>query len=407
MAKQNIITGLDIGSGSIKVVVASKQKNGDTLDVLTSVEQPSLGVRKGIVINPNEVTILIQDILGKIRESINMEIESVYVSVGGSHVFSTLSHGLVSVSRADQRISQEDIERVLQAAQTINIPSNREILEVFPKEFVVDGEKGIKAPEGLRGVRLEADVLVLGGFSPYIKNLTESVLDAGLQINDLIFSPLASARAILHQKEKELGVAILDIGAGTTGLAVFEEGDLQHLTILPIGSAHITSDIAIYLKSDIDIAERVKLEFGSLFIQGKDRKEKIKLPDGETLTFSVKKISNVIEDRVSEIFGETNKELKKIGRQQNLPSGIVLTGGGCKLPKIRELAKKEFRLPCRIGTIKGFSAPQEDLRFSVACGLVLLGADQEEKKTVFKGGFFSSEQGIGAKIKKIFKVFLP
>ena len=407
MAKQNIITGLDIGSGTIKAVLASKPKAEATLEILAFAEEPSFGIRKGIVINPSEVTAIIQNVLKKIDDTVDRKVESVYVNVGGSHIFSTSSRGLVSVSRADQKISQEDIERVLQAAQTFSLPLNREILEVFPREFTVDGENGIKTPEGLRGVRLEAEVLVLGGFSPYIKNLTTAVLNSGLQINDLIFSPLASSRAVLTQREKELGVALLDIGAGTTGLSVFEEGDLVHVAILPIGSGHITSDIAIYLKSDIDVAERIKLEFGNLFWKGQDKKEKIKLEDGETLVFSPKQISRVIEDRVSEIFAEVNKELKKIGKAQRLPSGIVLTGGGSKLPKIKDLAKKEFRLPCRPGLARGFLAMQEDPKFSTACGLVLTGVDLKGERGALGEGFLSSGRGIAARVKKIFKIFVP
>jgi cell division protein FtsA len=407
MAKPPIITGLDIGSGTVKILVAQKKPKEEDLEVLAISEEISSGVRKGVVINPNEVAGLIQQVIKKTEEQINRKINSVYVNVGGSHIFSTSSRGLVSVSRADQKISAEDIERVLQAAQTFSLPSNREILEVFPKEFIIDGEKGLKEVLGLQGVRLEAEVLVLGGFAPYLKNLTTAVLNSGLQINDLIFSPLASSRAVLTPREKELGVALLDIGAGTTGLAVFEEGNLIHLTILPIGSGHITNDIAIGLKTDIDIAERIKLEFGTLFFQGSNKKEKIKLAEGETLVFSQKQLSKIIEDRVSEIFGEINKELKKISRQQSLPAGIVLTGGGAKLPKIKELAKKEFRLNCRLGLAKGFSPPPDDPRLSTVCGLVLREADLEEEKTGWKEGFSISGKGIGAKIKRIFRIFLP
>lgn len=404
MAKTRIITGLDIGSSTIKVLVVKKKSKEENLEVLGLSEEVSSAIRKGVVINPVEVSNLIRNAVEKTEEEIGHRINSAYVNVGGSHIFSTCSRGLVSVSRADQKISQEDIKRVLEAAQTFSFPSNREILEVFPKEFIIDGEKGIKEPLGMQGVRLEADVLVLGGFAPYIKNLTTAVLNAGLQINDLILSPLASSRAVLSPREKELGVALLDIGAGTTGLAIFEEGDLIHLAIVPIGSGHITNDIAIGLKSDIDTAERIKLEFGTLFFQGGHKKEKIELAEDENLVFSPKQLTEIITSRVSEIFGEINKELKKISRQGLLPAGVVLTGGGAKLPKIKEFTKKELKLPCRIGKPKGFSSPfQEDSRFSVACGLVLKGLDLEEREKEFS---FPGE-GVSSKIKKIFKIFIP
>lgn len=407
MAKNNIIIGLDIGTRTIKALAVCKPKNQDHLEVLADSEEISSGVRKGVVINPAETACLIQSVFKRIEEEIKRKIDSAYVGVGGCHVFCASSRGLVSVSRADQKISPEDIERVLQAARTFSLPSNREILEVFPKKFIIDGEEGIKEALGMQGVRLEAEVLVLGGFAPYLKNLTTAVLNSGFHINDLVFSPVASSRAVLTPREKELGATLLDIGAGTTGMAVFEEGDLIDVAIFPMGSGHITNDIAIGLKTDIDIAEKIKLEFGTLSFQGSDKKEKIKLPEGETLVFSRKQLSKIIEPRVSEIFREVNKELRKIQKHNLLPAGVVLTGGGARLPKIKELAKKEFRLPCRLGFPQGFSPSQDDPRFSTVCGLVLRGADLESGKTEWGGSFSVSGKGLGSKIKKIFKIFLP
>ena len=403
MPKANIITGLDIGSSTIKILVAQKKPGESDLEILSITEETSSGMRKGAVINPAEVSTILDRALRKTEEEINKKIDSVYVNINGSHIFSTTSRGLVSTSRADQKISAEDIERVLQAAQTFSLPFNREILEVFPKEFIIDGVKGIKEPLNLQGVRLEVEALILAGFAPYIKNLTTAVLNSGPQINDLVFSPLASARATLTPREKELGVCVLDIGAGTTGLAVFEEGELLHIAILPIGSSHITNDIAIFLKSDIEIAERIKLEFGNIFPESnkKTRQEKIKISEEETLVFSQKQLTKIITDRVSEIFGEVNQELKKISKQSLLPAGLVLSGGGAKLPKIRELAKKEFRLPCRIGRPKGFSPSQDDPALSTVCGLALGGLDLEQRKFPF------SKEGIGSKIKRIFRIFIP
>ncbi|MBZ9578436.1 cell division protein FtsA [Patescibacteria group bacterium] len=402
MAKTHIITGLDIGTRTIKTLLCQKKSSELDLEVLGQSKEISSGVRKGVVINTEEVADIIKSSLDKVQEISNKKIKSVFTNVGGAHIFSTTSHGLISVSRADQKISQEDIERVLQAAQTFSLPSNKEILSVFPKEFTVDGEKRIKEPLGMKGVRLEVEVLVLGGFSPYLKNLTQAVLDAGFQIDDLILTPLASSRAVLTPREKELGVALLDIGAGTTGLAVFEEGGLIQTTILPIGSTHITSDIAIGLRCDIDTAEKVKLESGVCIFKGADKKKRVETVSGETLIFSQKMLSRIIEARVSEIFGEINRELKKISRRALLPGGVVLTGGGAKLPKIKDLAKKELRLPCRIGTPQGFSSPLEDPELSTVCGLVLLGTDLETERT-----FPAFGKKITSRLKKIFRIFLP
>jgi cell division protein FtsA len=405
MSKANIITGLDIGTATIKVLVAQKKPEEAEFQVVSLIQEPAVGIRRGVVINPEEVSEVLERILEQIKAETGTDISSVYVNVGGSHLFIAPSHGLISVSRADQRISEEDISRVLQAAQTFSLPSNKEIFDVFPKEFIVDGEKGIKEPLGLQGVRLEAEVLALGGFSPYLKNLTKAVLNSGLQILDLIPSPTASARACLKARQKELGVAILDIGAGTSGLAVFEEGDLIHLAILPMGSANITNDIAIGLKTDIDIAERIKIEYGSCSLspnQSPRKREKVDVGEEEPLVFSHKQLAGIIEARVSEIFREVNKELKKISREKLLPAGLVLTGGGSKLPKIVELAKKELKLPCKIGKPEALSGLEKDPSLSTVCGLILSGADLEKEEKEITFG-----KGIGNKIKRIFKIFIP
>jgi cell division protein FtsA len=398
MAKE-IITGLDIGTSKIKVLSVSHSKNGK-IELISKEEENSLGVRRGIVIEPEKISQILKKLFSKISKDIGQKIDSVYLNLGGNHLFSAPSRGLVSVSRADQKISEEDIQRVLEACQAIHLSSNKEIFNVIPKEFIIDGERGIKEPLGLFGVRLEVEALVLGGFSPYLENVKKAILDADLEILDMIPNPIAAARAVLTEKEKELGVALLDIGAGTTNLAVFEEGDLIHFAILPIGSSNITNDIAIGLKVDTDIAERIKIEYGNTSFKGKNLRQKIDIGEETPLIFSQKFLARIISDRVSEIFDEVNKELKKIGKEKKLPGGIVLTGGGAKLPKLIELAKEKFRLSSRIGKPKGILGLDEDPAFSTVCGLVLEGVDFNEKN-------FRSKGGILNKIKKIFKIFIP
>lgn len=403
MPRNRIITGIDIGSSGIKILAVTKSQKDSDPEVLGITKASSLGVRKGTVINVEEATNSIRSAVEKFQNLIGQKIDSVVVNLSGSHIFITPSRGVVVVSRADGKISQEDIERVIQAAQTFSLPSNKEILDVFPKEFIIDGEKGIKEPLGLSGVRLEAEILALGGFSPYIKNTSSSTLNSGLQISDMFISPLASSKAILDQRQKELGVALLDIGAETASLAVFEEGDLIHAAVLPVGSGHITNDIAIGLKIDIDTAEKIKTEFGSCFLKATKKKERVrKTRKEESLTFSSKMLGNIIDARISEILDLTGKELKKISRQGKLPSGIVLAGGGAKIPKIVEFTKKELKLPCKIGYPKGISGLEQDPALASLCGLVLLGVDLEgdSKMSVFKGGIFS-------KAKNMFKIFIP
>jgi len=403
MAKDYFITGLDIGTGGIKLLAATKGEKESEPEALGITQSPVFGMRKGTVINVDEVSHSIQSALEDFQNSVGRKIDSVVINISGSHIFITPSRGVVVVSRADQKISKEDIERVIQAAQTFSLPSNKEILDVLPKGFIIDGEQGVKEPLGLQGVRLEVEILALGGFSPYINNLKKAVLNSGLQISDISISPLASSRSILSLKQKELGVAVLDIGFGTSGFAVFEEGNLIHTAIFPVGSSHITNDIAIGLKTDIDTAERIKIEFGSCFWKPSKKKEKIKkIGQEEPLIFSLKVLGNIIEARISEIFNLTNKELKKISRQEKLPSGIVLTGGGVKLPRIVEFAKKELKLPCKIGYPNGISGLEEDPALATVCGLVLKGIDleEEDRSPSLYGGFFS-------KVKRVFRVFIP
>ncbi|MFC1630083.1 cell division protein FtsA [Patescibacteria group bacterium] len=403
MARSNFITGIDIGSGGIKVLAVSKSKKDSDPEVLGFVQTPSLGIRKGTVINVGEAAHSIKNALEKFQNLTGERVDSAIINLSGSHIFITPSRGVVVVSRADQKISREDIERVIQAAQTFSLPSNKEILDVLPREFIIDGEKGIKEPLGLQGVRLEVEILALGGFAPYIKNTSSSVLNSGLQISDILISPLASSRSILDTRQKELGVALLDIGAETTGLAVFEEGDLVHAAVFPVGSGHITNDIAIGLKTDIDTAEKVKIEYGSCFWKGSKKKERVKKIGGEEpITFSLKMLGNIIDARVSEIFDLTTKELKKISRNGKLPAGVVLTGGGAKLPRIVDFAKKDFKLPCQVGYPTGVSGIEKDPSLATLCGLVLRGTDLEGGTTTpsFSGGAFS-------KIGKLFRNFIP
>lgn len=412
MPKANIITGLDIGSGTIKTLSAFKKEGEEGLEVLSKVQETSFGVRRGIVIDVNKLAEIINSLVSKTQEDCGQKIREVYANVGGSHIFCTASHGLVSVSRADQKISEEDMARVLQAAQTFSLPSNKEILDIFPKEFIVDGEKGIKDPLGMDGVRLEVEALVICGFSPYLKNLNQALLNSGLQILGLTPASISSARAVLTPRERELGVLLLDIGAGTTNLSVFEEENLIHLAVFPIGSGNITNDIAICLKTDTDTAEKIKIQFGSCFSEKKEKKrrqkhqklEKIKitgLNSEEPLAFTNKMLAKIIEARVSEILKEVQKELKKIGKVGLLPAGVVLTGGGAKLPKMKDYCKKELKLPCRIGIPRGFFPEIDDPAFASVAGLVLEGIDLSEERSPLPG------EGILAKIKRAFKIFIP
>ncbi|MBU3895803.1 cell division protein FtsA, partial [Patescibacteria group bacterium] len=322
MPKGKIVTGLDIGTSSIKILVA--QKAGKELEVLAQTQIPSFGVRRGAVAKVEEVSKNIEALIAEAEKLSGRKIKSVFVNIGGSHLRITPSDGLISVSRADQKISQEDIERVLQAARAINIPSNEEVLDVFPREFIIDDQKGIKEPLGLTGIRLEVKANLLCVFSPFFINLTQAVLGSNLQIDDIVPSPLAAAAAVLTPQQKELGSAVVDIGHSTTGLAVFEEGELIHFAVFPIGSGHITNDIALGLQVSLEEAEQLKFHYVS------DNQKR--------------KLGDIIDARLGDIFELIQNHLKKIGRNELLPAGAVIIGGGANLPNLEDFAKSSLKL---------------------------------------------------------------
>jgi len=399
MPKPSIVTGLDIGSSSIKSLVVLPKAEDSEFEVLSQITVPSFGVRRGVVVDVEKVSQTVSSVLERTENEVGQKIRDVFVNIGGSHIFSTFSRGTIAVSRADQKISKEDVERVLQAAQAFSLPQNREILEVFPKEFIVDGEKGIKEAQGMEGVRLEAEILVLACFSPYLKNLQNAVLEAGYQISDIVCNPLPAAHAVLTSEEKELGVLLLDIGAGTTSFSVFHEQSLLCLGVIPIGSSHITNDIAIGLKTDLATAERIKLRVGSCFLSGAKRIKIKEEVSGETLVFSQKSLGKIIDARVSEIFDQVQKECKKFSLPK-LPAGVVLCGGGAKLPKIKEFAKESLKLPCKIGKISGFFPKIADPQLACVCGLTLQGRETLEEERLMG-------QGIFQKLKRILRSFIP
>lgn len=398
----HIVTGLDIGTHSIKALVA--QQRGKEWEVLSYASIPSFGLRRGAVTNVEETAKNVQLLVSNLEKECGRRINSVFVNIGGSHLYVVPSDGLISVSRADHIISQEDIDRVLQATRAINIPSNEEILDVFPKEFIIDDQKGIKQPLGLTGVRLEAKVILLCYFQSYFINLTQAVLNAKLQIDDIIPSQLAAAEAVLTPQQKELGVALIDIGSATTSLAVFEEGDLIHFAVFPLGSANITNDLAIGLKTEPAIAEEIKKEYGTCVMpkeKGDQAKKKFEVSG---VSFTKKSLVDIIEPRVSEILDLMQKELKKIGRQELLPAGVVLTGGGAKLPKIKELAKQQLKLNCQIGVPKGIAGLDESPEIATVAGLLLSGAALEDEGALPGWEVF---KGWTSKFRRMFRVFIP
>lgn len=384
-ARSSIICGLDVGSHMIRVVVG-QPVDEHTVNILAAVETPSEGVSKGMVSSIDDAVSCVSQTLEKAERLSGVELRSVYVGISGNHIISQDSHGVVAVGKANGDIQEDDVERVIEAAQAVATPPNYEIIHVIPRSFLVDGQEGIKDPVGMSGVRLEVDAQIIQGLSSQIRNVTKCVYRTGLDINDLVLGILATSEAVLDKRQKELGVALVNIGAHTTTLAVFEEGDVLHTAIIPVGSAHITSDIAIGLRTAIDVAENIKVDVGTCLPSTIARKDEIDLEQygaDDSEMVSVRTVAEIIEARLEEIFSMVDKELGQIDRSGMLPAGIALTGGGAKLLGVVDMAREQFRLPALLAKPHIEVTTIEKVKeqsFSTALGLMLWGMELERSE---------------------------
>ena len=374
---RNIITALDVGTSTVQTVVAERKKGADGLRILGVGIAPAAGVRKGVVYDIGDATASIKESVAEARRVTGVPIKSVWLTVGGANISVSSSRGVVAVSRADGEISVEDARRAVAAAESFLPKSpNREVLHIIPRDFKVDGEAGIKDPVGMHGVRLEADTIIIECSTPPLKNLLRCVENAGLNAVDYVFGPLAAAEAVLSKRQKELGVVLLDIGGGTASFIVFEEGMVIHAGVVPVGGNHITNDIAIGFKTDIDVAEQVKTVYGSCLPADLSRRDSIKLADlmeGEEGSWSRRELAEIIQARLGDVFELLQKELKKIDRVQLLPAGVVLVGGSSMLPGILELTKREVKLPVQVGMPHEFiETLNEKIAPSLAAALGLI-----------------------------------
>ena len=276
---EQLYTGLDVGSYATRVAVGKLVPSPDgkeQIHIVGAVEIASSGINKGTITNLEDAVSTVSSALEQAERVTGLPLNGAWVGIGGNHIISQESRGVIGVARSDGEIKEDDVERSIEAARTVATPTNYEIIHVIPKTFTVDGQRGVKDPVGMNGIRLEVDALIIQGLSSQIKNLTKSVYRTGLDIEDLVFSILATAEAVVTDRQKELGVCVLNIGASTTSLVVYEEGDILHTSVLPIGSEHITSDIAIGLRTSIDVAEQVKLRYATCIPQDVGKKEEIK-----------------------------------------------------------------------------------------------------------------------------------
>lgn len=413
-----IITGLDIGSTSVRVVVGQllPAEAAERVHIVAAVSVPAKGISRGSIVSVEEAVTSISTAIESAERIAGLPIESAYVGVAAGHTLAQTSRGVIGVSRSDGEIRGEDVDRAVEAAKMVATPANYEILHVLPKSYTVDGQIGVRDPIGMTGIRLEVEALIVQGLSSYLRNLTKCVHRTGIEIDSLVLGSLAAAEAVTSSRERDLGVAVAVIGAASTAVVVYEGGDVVYVGSVPVGAEHITGDVAIGLRTSLDIAEKLKIGHGTASPKDITKKEEISLaelgaPDNETV--SRKYVSEIIEARVEEIFEKIDRELKKIDRSGMLPAGVVLTGGGAKLNGITEVAKRVLRLPVSIGYPTGVSSitdKSSDVLFAPAVGLVLWGA-QVEAVSGSQGGNLMGKLGgigsIGKGVKKLFKSFMP
>ncbi|MBU2260241.1 cell division protein FtsA [Patescibacteria group bacterium] len=420
--KDNIIAGLDIGSTSVRIVVGQRifKEGSSELQIIGATSVLAEGVNKGVITSIEDATSSITACAEKAERLIGVPISSVWVSINDPHIKCERSKGVVAVSKSDGEINQDDVGRAIEAARAMSVPPNYEILHVIPIKYAVDNQTEIKDPVGMNGVRLEVETLIIQGLSSQIKNLTKSIYRTSLDIEDLVLSPLAAAAACLSAKQKELGVAIVNMGAATTSLAVYEEGELLHTGILPIGSEHITSDLAIGLRCPINLAERIKLEYGSAKPDQFSRKDEVDISDlakeeevGDDINMiSRKYVAEIIEARVEEIFEKIDDELKKVERSGMLPAGVFFVGGGARLVDLIDIAKKKLRLPASLGVgrnIMSLLDKTQSPEYLTALGLVVWGDKLSDQKSGFKinwPGGTAIDKSVD-KIKKWFSSLIP
>jgi cell division protein FtsA len=411
MANPPLITGLDVGSTAVRVAVAHSGTS-EQLQVIGLAEVPSEGIHRGVVTSIDDAVTAISSALEKAERMTGTPVERAWVSINGSHILASSSHGVIAVAKPNGEIGEDDVTRVVEAAQAVATPPNYEILHVLPRTFSVDGQPGIKDPTGMTGVRLEVEAQIIEGQSAQIKNLTKCIYRTGVDIDDLVLGILASAEAVLSKRQKELGVVVLNIGGATTSLLVVEEGEPLHAAVLPVGSGHITNDIAIGLRTSIDVAERLKVDYGHAVPDDVGKREEIDLSEfgTEEGVVSRKQLAEIIEARLEEIFSLADKELSKVDRTGKLPAGVVMTGGGVKLPGLLDAAKHCFRLPAMIGYPLDVVSPLDrvnDPAFATALGLVRWGASQVDRSKGLSGIRFSSVARVLGKIKDLPKLFMP
>jgi cell division protein FtsA len=402
---KNLIVGLDVGTSKIVAIVADVTPE-KRLNIIGMGTQPSRGLKKGVVVNIEATMASIQRVLEEAELMADCTIVDVYVGIAGSHIRSLNSSGMVAIK--EKEVTQADIDRVIETAKAIAIPNDQQVLHILPQEFIVDGQEDVREPLGMSGVRLEVKVHIVTGAVSAVENITKCVRRCGLEVRDVMLQPLASAVAVLNDDEKELGVCLMDIGGGTTDLAVFTGGAIRHTAVIPIAGDQVTNDIAMTLRTPTKEAEELKVRHGCALRQLADPNDVIEVPgvgDRGPRKLSRQMLAEVIEPRIEELYTLAQAELRRSGLEEMLSSGIVLTGGSALLAGMVELGEEVFHLPVRIG-VPAYTGGLADVvrspRYATAVGLLMDGHEHYMRAELARA------QGkglgnVGEKMKQWFK----
>lgn len=389
MAKaSHAIVGLDIGTTRTRALIVDWSPDKERLEVLGTSSVPSKGVRKGVVVNIESAEECIRQAISEAEHMAGIEVEHVHVGLSGAHIKGYNGRGVVANSRRNREITASDIRRVIDQASSVSIPSDREIVEVLPQEFVVDDQDGIGDPLGMLGTRLEVTVHIVTSPITAKQNIVTSVNRSGMIVSDLTLESLAAAEATLTEEEREYGVALVDIGGEITSLAIYHRGAVRHTTVLPLGGNHFTNDIAVGLRAPVPEAERIKRNFGCSFSPLLDLCERetvleiLNVGGRAARTLSRQLLCDMLQPRAEEIFCQIQEEIHRSGFERQLSSGLVLTGGGSLLAGIPEVAERMLDVPVRLGIPQGFDGMSEELaspEFATVVGLILHGARQRQQ----------------------------
>jgi len=396
-ARENkkIVVGLDIGTSKIVAIVAELKPEGG-FEIIGMGSHPSRGLKKGVVVNIETTVNAIQRALEEAELMADCKIREVYTGIAGNHIKSFNSQGMVAIK--DKEVSQLDIDRVIETAKAVQIPNDQQILHVLNQEFIIDGQEDVREPLGMSGVRLEVKVHIVTGAVSAAQNIIKCVRRCGLEVNDLILQPLASSVAVLSEDEKDLGVCLVDIGGGTTDMAVFTHGAIRHTAVIPIAGDQITNDIAMALRTPTKDAEDIKQRHGCALSQLADPQEMVDVPgvgDRSTRQLSRKTLAEVIEPRVEELYSLVQAELRRSGYEELLSSGVVLTGGSSAMQGMVELGEEIFHMPVRIGMPQysgGLSEVVRSTRYATGVGLLIAGADEHRQRDVARMHVSSLQQ---------------